>query len=301
VKEAREQPFFSIIIPAYNVAEYIDTCLQSIFTQTYTSFEVIIVDDASTDSTVKKIQGYSDPRVHLITHTRNTGPGTARNTAIVRSSGTWIVCVDGDDWIASNRLQELYNYIQKNKVDIVADNNFLVTNEKTISQRNLFEKVGIKLFNKPISLSYLLTHTPAIHPIIRAAFLKNNNLYYLDTNPGCEDYGLWVRSILSGARIHFIEKPLYFYQQRRDGLSSNTDKILESLYINTQEALPLAKDIYSKELLENKIYEIEQKIAARTTWKKFTAQKTLSTFFKLLQHTPFVIFFFTKKFLRKYV
>lgn len=301
MKETLEQQFFSIIIPVYNVAEYIDTCLQSILVQTYTSFEVIIVDDASTDSTVEKIQKYTDARIRLIRHTENMGPGAARNTAIRNASGTWLVCVDGDDWIAPTRLQELYSYIQKNRVDIVADNNYLITNESTISEETLFKKTGIKYFEKPISLSYLLTHTPAIHPSIRASFLKENDLWFLYTNPGCEDYGLWVRSILSGACIHLIEKPLYFYRQRNNGLSSDAEKILKSLYLNTQEALSLAKDSVSKQLLKKKIYEIKQKIAVRTAWKSFISQKNFLTFVKLFSYTPFVISFFSKKFFQRYV
>jgi len=300
VKDATQQPFFSIIIPTYNVAEYIDTCLQSIFAQTFISYEIIVADDCSTDSTIEKIQRYSDTKINLIRHTENMGPGAARNTAIKASSGTWLVCVDGDDWIAPHRLQELYMYIQNNEVDIVADNNFLVIDKNTIPQTTLFEKVGIEFFEKPISLSYLLTYTPAIHPIIRKEFLNNHNLTFIVQGSACEDYGLWVRSILCSARIHFIQKPLYFYRQRSDSFSSNKDRILQSLYVNTQVAILLAKDEVSKHLLEKKIREIEQKIAVRTTWKKFTSQKSFFTFLKLLHYIPFVIFFFGKKLLLKY-
>lgn len=300
VNDIPQHPFFSIIIPTYNVAEYIDTCLQSIFAQTFTSYEIIIVDDCSTDSTIAKIQKYFDEKIHLLKHKRNTGPGAARNTAIKASSGMWLVCVDGDDWMAPHRLQELYTYIQKNEVDIVADNNYLVTNQNTATQTTLFEKVGIKFFEKPVSLSYLLTYTPAIHPSIRRSFLQNNNLQFLESSHECEDYGLWVRSILSGARIHFIQKPLYFYRQRSGSLSSNTDKIFESLYTNTRSAIPFAKDKVSKHFLEKKIQELEQKIAVRATWKNLVSKKNVYTFMKLIPHVLFTTLYFSKKFLRKY-
>lgn len=295
------KPFFSIIIPAYNTARYIDTCLESILNQTYTSFEVIIVDDASTDSTEEKIKKYSDPRIHFLKHTTNKGPGAARNTAIMHSSGVWLVCVDSDDWLTKDRLQEIHDYVQKNIVDIVADDNYLVKNESDIPKETLFSKLGITVFHKPISLSYQLTYTPAIHPCIRKEFLQKNNLTFSEETSGCEDYGLWARSILYGARIHYIKKPLYFYRQRIDSLTKDKEKVFNSLITNTQIAIMVTNNPNYKDLLQKKLNETHHKKKIYQLWQSIIVDKKIFSALVLVRYSPFILIFFVKKILREYI
>lgn len=300
MKESSE-PFFSIIIPTYNVALYIDTCLESILNQTYTDFEVIIVDDSSTDSTVNTIQKYSDRRIYLIRHDRNVGPGAARNTAIKNSSGKWLVCVDGDDWIANTRLQELYDYIQKNEVDIIADNNYILKSENSVPKETLFSKLGIRLFNTDVPLSYQLTYTPAIHPCIRKEFLQKNNLQFLEETAGCEDYGLWIRSILVGGRMHFIQKPLYFYRETKTSLTKSKERIFNSLIANTTTALSLTTDTKHKQLLEKKLHEVQYKQKIYQAWQDVIIRKNIISVLTLIRYLPFIFIFTVKKIRRKYV
>ena len=89
-------PFFSIIIPVWNRQESIKRCLDSIFAQDFEDYEVVAVDDASDDDSVKVMKSYEDPRLTVIVHSENRGVCTARNTATANARGKWHLCVDSD-------------------------------------------------------------------------------------------------------------------------------------------------------------------------------------------------------------
>lgn len=100
----------SIIVPIYNVAEYLPQCIESICRQTYADLEIILVDDGSTDRCPDICEEYAmkDKRIHVI-HKGNSGPSGARKTGIAASHGEYISCVDSDDWIEQEMMQKLMN------------------------------------------------------------------------------------------------------------------------------------------------------------------------------------------------
>lgn len=92
-----QKPFFSVIIPAYNLEKYIAVTLQSVLDQTFQDFEIIIVNDGSTDETVSIIQSFHDSRIHLVSQS-NGGVSRARNTGMQQALGSYIAFLDGDDY-----------------------------------------------------------------------------------------------------------------------------------------------------------------------------------------------------------
>lgn len=92
-----QKPFFSIIIPAYNLENYIAAALQSVLVQTFQDFEIIIVDDGSSDETVSIIQSFHDPRIRLVSQV-NGGVSRARNAGMKKAVGAYIAFMDGDDY-----------------------------------------------------------------------------------------------------------------------------------------------------------------------------------------------------------
>lgn len=96
----RRTPFFSIIIPVFNRASTIGRCLESLAIQRFDDFEVIIVDDGSTDDTLAVVHAHRSERVFVLAHAENRGVGPARNTGIDRSRGRWLVFLDSDDALA---------------------------------------------------------------------------------------------------------------------------------------------------------------------------------------------------------
>src|SRR3982751_5869561 len=93
------EPAFSVIVPAFNAARTVERCLRSILDQSFSDFELIVVDDASSDDTVAIISKFRDPRLKLLRTERNAGPGSSRNRALASAKGRHIIFVDADDWI----------------------------------------------------------------------------------------------------------------------------------------------------------------------------------------------------------
>lgn len=112
------RPLVTIIIPAYNVREYISECVQSILNQNYRNLEVIVVDDGSTDDTGKLCDAISDSRLSVI-HKKNGGLVSARKRGLAQATGAYVGFVDGDDYVEPCFVSNLVNAIEDTKADFV--------------------------------------------------------------------------------------------------------------------------------------------------------------------------------------
>ena len=113
----------SVIVPVYNIEHYIEECIKSILNQTFKEFELLLVDDGSTDSSLNICRGYEkkDNRIKVI-HKKNGGLSDARNVGIEKACGKYICFIDGDDFIANDTLENMYNLILKNNSQIAVCN-----------------------------------------------------------------------------------------------------------------------------------------------------------------------------------
>ena len=107
-----KKPYFSIVIPTFNRAGYIDHAIESVMSQTFTDWELIIVDDGSTDDTSEVVKKYQDPNIHYHFQ-ENAERSVARNKGISLSNGTYICFLDSDDWFLENHLQSLHTSIKE--------------------------------------------------------------------------------------------------------------------------------------------------------------------------------------------
>lgn len=109
----------SVIVPAYNIAPYIERCITSILNQTYTNFEVLLVDDGSTDGTSEICDqlALQDKRIRVF-HKENGGVSSARNTALDNMQGEYVSIIDGDDWIDNNLFADAIDSMQKHKAQV---------------------------------------------------------------------------------------------------------------------------------------------------------------------------------------
>src|SRR5690554_2285343 len=114
-----ENELISIIVPVYNVEQYIEKCMVSILSQTYRNIEIILIDDGSTDNSGNLCDTYSaiDPRVKVI-HKKNGGISSARNSGLEVAMGEYIGFVDPDDWIETNMYESMYSNIKRNNSEI---------------------------------------------------------------------------------------------------------------------------------------------------------------------------------------
>ena len=135
-------PTFSVIVPVYNVEKYIKQCLDSIKFQTFKDFEVICVDDCSTDNSAKIVEEYvqKDSRFKLIRHEQNKGVSAARNTALDAATGEYIIFVDSDDWVDTKFFEAINRAYKSNPTaDNVWFNSYEYNNET--GEKRLFDQV----------------------------------------------------------------------------------------------------------------------------------------------------------------
>lgn len=118
----KHQPLVSVIVPVYNVEDYIEECLDSIIQQSYSNLEIIAIDDGSTDHSHQKVRLYTkDERVQLIEQA-NQGLSGARNTGLKAATGKYVLFVDSDDYIEQTTIEELVAQIEAHQVDLIRFN-----------------------------------------------------------------------------------------------------------------------------------------------------------------------------------
>ncbi len=164
----------SIIVPMYNSEKHIKKCLESILNQTYEDFELLLINDGSTDITESIIKKYDDDRIKYYKN-ENQGIGKARNYGIEKSKGEYIVFIDSDDYVEKTMLEKLINKIESDKLDIVIcdyyrKNKNRIKEEKLIS----FENTSIK-DNEEVLLKINLS---VWNKIFRKSLITKNKLKF---------------------------------------------------------------------------------------------------------------------------
>ncbi|WHZ31957.1 glycosyltransferase [Desemzia incerta] len=134
------QPLVSVIVPVYNVENYIEECLDSIIEQTYSNLEIIVIDDGSTDCSNQKVRLYTkDERVQLIEQA-NQGLSGARNTGLKVATGKYVLFVDSDDYIERTTVEELVTQMETHRVDLIRFNGKAFVDEmNTLIEQNHYD------------------------------------------------------------------------------------------------------------------------------------------------------------------
>lgn len=208
----QQNPKVSVIIPCYNLGHYLDEAVESVLSQTYKDFEIVIVNDGSTDKyTNKKIKDYKQPKTKVI-NTENLGPAVARNTGIKNSSGMYILPLDADDKIGSTYLEKAVEVLDKNlNIGIV------------YCEAELFGEVAGKWEQPEYSFpKILLKNMIFCTGFFRRSDFEKTNGYNPNLIYGREDHDFWLSIIELGKEVFRIPEVLFFYRQRsgsRDKLS----------------------------------------------------------------------------------
>jgi glycosyltransferase involved in cell wall biosynthesis len=106
-------PYFSIVMPVFNRATLVRRALESCLSQSFADFEIVVVDDGSTDSSHEIVAAYADPRMRLLRHSVNRGVCPARNTAIAAAAGEWVICLDSDDELVEGALKTIFDRVSQ--------------------------------------------------------------------------------------------------------------------------------------------------------------------------------------------
>ncbi len=236
----------SLIIPVYNVENFLYRCLKSVENQTYKDTEVIIINDGSTDNSYKIIDEFVARNENFICYTiENSGSGGARNYGILKATGDYIVFLDSDDYISEDCIEKLFNAAQKNDSDIVVCNNYDVTEEGEII--TLYECNAKNRTTSAQESPEIFFNRQCPWGKIYRKFLFDN-LFYA-TKEWYEDLRLVLKIYLRAEKITYIEDALFFYVQRAGSIMNNAKAIRNLEIITAFEDIISyfkEKDVYEK-------------------------------------------------------
>ncbi len=233
-------PLFSIIIPVYNVEKYLNKCVDSVLNQTFTDFEVILVDDGSTDNCPAICDSYAekDKRVKVI-HKPNGGLINARKSGLEIADGNYIGFVDSDDWIEPEMYELFANMIKKYSPDMVLsdfyfDNGNELTNSIQLFEQEFYDKSALKekLYPKMLfsGTYYKFGVNPCCWSKVYKKKLLKENLPLVDGRIKMgEDAAFTYPCLIDAQSVATIKKPCYHYIQNPDSMTNSYDKDLKNI------------------------------------------------------------------------
>ncbi len=261
-------PEISIIIPTYNNGKIIADSINSILNQSFKDFEIIVVDDGSTDNTKEVLKPFIDKKLIKYFHNKkNQGPGAARNKGILASKGKYIAFLDSDDFLLKDSLYIRYNFLEKFKdipfvfsdYDLMYQNYTINSRLKEVSFLQFIEdyKLIVKndnsyyilksdFYNLYFNFSPLPIWTGTV--MLRKEILDYVGLFNVNYSHA-EDLDLWLR-IMKKYQIGYIDKPLAVYNKPGSYLTKNNVKLLNNI-INI--LLSVYNDYENKDILRYRI------------------------------------------------
>ena len=232
-------PFFSIIVPVYNVEEYLDRCIQSILKQQWTDYEVVLINDGSTDASESICRKYEDGRRVKLISKENGGLSSARNAGLDNAEGQYIVFLDSDDYIEDNSLSLLAREINKNEADVY------IIKARSIfedgEQHDLHPDKPCKIYTRKEYFASLNIYSAcAPYMVYDRQFLQEKNLRFYEGI--LHEDELWSPQVLLHAeKICYTNVFVYYHCLRRGSItqSKNYHRRGTSLKVVLEELLKI--------------------------------------------------------------
>lgn len=236
---SENSPKISVVVPMYNVEKFINTCITSILQQTFTDFELILIDDCSTDKTLEIAKSFNDSRIKILQNEKNLGmPGSVRNVGIEAAQGKYIFFCDDDDAILPNALEILLKAAKENNADVVnttcwyiAQNpyfdNFSNANAHLITfppTQPVSPNVKERIFQE--FLQNRMHITPWIF-LYRREFLLQNNIRFPDA--AAEDAFFNFDVVCATSNIIKIDVPFYIWRSNPHSTTANPKRIQKNM------------------------------------------------------------------------
>ena len=244
-----ERPLISVIIPVYNVAPYLERCLDSIAAQTWENLEVWLVDDGSTDGSRElcQAQAEKDPRFHVL-HQENAGVSAARNRGMDHAGGQYLQFVDGDDFLPPDATENLVRTAAATGADLVVGRFWRVAGGRAAVRGHIREARVLtrqdyaeEMLKAPANFYYgVLWNKLYRRSIVEAGHLR--------CDPGvswCEDFLFNLEYIQYARLVAAVPRAVYYYRKREDSLV-NTQTGLRRLIRTKKETFAAYKELYQK-------------------------------------------------------
>lgn len=208
----------SIIMPSWNTARWIGESIESVINQTYENWELIIVDDCSTDNTDEVVESYNDKRIQYLKNIENCGAAITRNRAISQANGEWIAFLDSDDLWRPEKLEKMIDFMSSNNYSFAYHNyekidedskplGILVSGPKVVTKRKMYH------YGYPGCLAFM--YSTKEHGLIQIKDIKKNN-----------DYAILLK-LCKRANCYLLDENLAEYRIRKKSISH--DKLSKKL------------------------------------------------------------------------
>ncbi len=269
----------SIIIPVYNVYDWLDECMESVVGQSFGMFEILLIDDGSTDGSGSKCDEWADKDKRIkVFHKKNEGVWPSRNFGIQEAKGKYIAFVDPDDWLDKQYMEKLYRKALETDADIVGCD-FWRFNDKTKEKtyRACYGHTG-KEYTAEENIIY--------GEFVMWAYLSKKEIWIRNhiILPDClgASHAAYVLLLVLGTKIVHVHEPLYFYRRLRKGslLDINGKGTFEEGKMGLAEV-----DFLIDELKERKLYEQNQRLVERAV--KYRLSDLLAGQFSRKSHEEF--------------
>lgn len=201
-------PLISVLIPCFNVSEYLDETMASLLAQTEKRFEVLLLDDGSTDNTSVLLQQWQavDPRIRVLTHEQNKGIIAARNTLLSEAKGEFLAWLDADDIARADRLEKQYAYLNSDQKAVAVSCEYVEFDDVS--------EVYRARQARDVSADALLFYNYVLNPgsMVRSDVIHQHGITFDESLAGASDYQFWV-DVSKVGKIGMIHEPLMRYRR----------------------------------------------------------------------------------------
>ncbi len=273
----------SIIVPVYNVENYIEECVSSLRNQTYSNIEIILVDDESPDNCpdICEALSFSDNRI-VVVHQHNKGLPGARNSGLKKAKGKWVLFVDADDWLAEDAVEKIMKSVDEMADVIVFNPRYVQQYERVTQSDDLFDILKLSERDRMNELqdvidpmrSYKgvikLGKMPAWSKMYSRDFLISNNISFFENVRVHEDIPFAILVYLCAKNIYYYDVELYYYRYNPDSITASyrpnyeneMKELLNTIYyiMTTKGLFATYENEYLNRVMASVIYIVLKKL-----------------------------------------
>ncbi|MFZ6664537.1 glycosyltransferase family 2 protein [Peijinzhouia sedimentorum] len=225
----------SIIIPCYNQGHFLTECVESVLSQDFNDWEMLIVNDGSTDDTLKLALDFAskDKRINVIDK-ENGGLSSARNAGIQQAKGTWLLFLDADDYLLPTYFQCLSNEFEAHSAETLIQYGYQYVEEE--SKKVIYSK-NLNSPQEPLIPGIFKGNIGPCHSLVISTELVGKIGDFDESLKSAEDWDFWIRAAKAGAEVKQIEHVFVAYRYSKDSMSRNAFRMYEALKSVSQRAI----------------------------------------------------------------